>query len=321
MWLRKRPRVCRRRDRLSFVGLLQRSEHRTPDSQQAQIRPSHSASSDRWLHPLARCAAWHEGMRLVHRGVQKNSPYRLPGVAGSPEASHAQPWAGKFFVCSCALATATGRPMVHASLRDQLETFRSRAGTALPSTHEVLHIDLELAGGDAAHALRIARHEVLKWVSRRVGILPKHAWEFETFEHLPGGNAAYAVRLEMDDFDYWIARCDDPDKEVPGRTWTTEVSIVGYEGTGRFALRQQVASREHRPIFVPAVPGVVQQLVQAPGLHRLGRPVAVPPRMVDDQEAAYDLIGLIEDPRRRRPVIVVVRGKRKATRHRNGEQP
>jgi hypothetical protein len=193
--------------------------------------------------------------------------------------------------------------------REQLEAIRPQLGMSTPSIHPILHIDLDLQGNDPEQALRIARHEVLKWVARRVGNLPKVAWEFQSFEHLPGGSAAYAVRLQRDDCDYWITRCDDPDKSVAGRTWTTEVSVVGYAAGARFAIRQQMATRESLPSFVPAVPGIVQQVTERPGLHRWGRPLSVTPWLVGDDDNADRLIWLIEDPRRRRPTVVVSLGE------------
>ena len=195
------------------------------------------------------------------------------------------------------------------SFREQLEAIRPRLGTATPSIHPILHIDLDLRGDDPEQALRIARHEVLKWVAARVGKLPKAAWEFQSFEHLPGGSAAHAVRLQRDDCDYWITRCDDPDKSVPRRTWTTEVSVVGHAAGARFAIRQQMSTSESLPSFVPAVPGVVQQVNERPGLHRWGRALSVAPWLVADDDDADQLIALIEDTRRRRPVIIASLGE------------
>ena len=199
--------------------------------------------------------------------------------------------------------------MKHLSFREQLEAVGPRLRGAAPLIHPVLHIDLDLQGDNPEQALRIARLEVLKWVARRVGMPPKAAWEFDSFEHLPGGSAAYAVRLQRDDCDYWITRCDDPDKAVARRTWTTEVSVVGYAAGARFAVRQQAATHEWLPSFVPAVPGVVQQITERPGLQRCGRPLSVKLWLVADEGNLGRLIDLIEDARRRRPVIVVSLGE------------
>ena len=119
-----------------------------------------------------------------------------------------------------------------AFLSEQLAPLRTRIVENALSRRPVLHLDLELRGDDPEKATCEARLATLRWMQRRAGKLPPAAWDHQPFEHMPGGPAALAARVNDGDVDYWIGRLDDPDKNVPGRTWTTEVSVVHSAGEG-----------------------------------------------------------------------------------------
>jgi hypothetical protein len=49
--------------------------------------------------------------------------------------------------------------------------------------------------------------------------------EFQNFEYFSGGRNSVGIRLQNAYSDIWAIRADDPDKDIPGRTWTTEVTV------------------------------------------------------------------------------------------------
>ena len=67
------------------------------------------------------------------------------------------------------------------------------------------------------------------WGSCRA--LPKVAWDFQDFDLLVGGRSSTAVRIENGEFDLWALRAEDPDKDVAGRVWSTEIVIGGEVGS------------------------------------------------------------------------------------------
>jgi hypothetical protein len=87
---------------------------------------------------------------------------------------------------------------------------------------------------------------------------------------MPGGRAAFVARLQEAEIDCWLARVDDPDRSVPGRTWITEIAVVRYGQVARFGVRQKVAMFEQARDFCPAVPGIVRQVEEKPGLQWRG---------------------------------------------------
>ena len=84
--------------------------------------------------------------------------------------------------------------------------------------------------------------------NRSGGQLPKEAWAFEEFEYFSGGRNSTAVRIKTNNLDIWSIRADDPDKNIPGRIWTTEV-VVALTGDGRciFRTRLLVSSSRRLP--------------------------------------------------------------------------
>ena len=108
--------------------------------------------------------------------------------------------------------------------------------------HEILRVAADIDDGKAL----AARRQVLIWAERRSGSrFPKEAWEHQPFEHLSGGRNSIAIRIESDGADIWAIRAEDPDKQIPGRIWTTEV-VVGTLGsqTIRFSARLLASSSE-----------------------------------------------------------------------------
>ena len=125
--------------------------------------------------------------------------------------------------------------------------------------HEILRVAATIAGKDVSKSANSARREVLIWAERRSGgRLPKEAWDHQDFEHFSGGRNSVGVRIERDGADIWAIRADDPDKEVPGRIWTTEV-VVGTlaDQAPRFSVRLLASTSEEALNIEPHTPGLV----------------------------------------------------------------
>ena len=176
--------------------------------------------------------------------------------------------------------------------------------------HHVLHVSADLLGGDDAVAR--ARTEILRWARKRNGgELPPGAMEGAAFEHLSAGRNSSAVTVELPEITAWALRQEDPDKDVPGRIWTSEVTIWRTpDRSPRFAARLMVNSRETALAIAPAAPGYVRQLAENVGLLSDGRPVESAPRYITDEAAQDALINALVDPARRLPMLVVSAGDR-----------
>ncbi len=172
---------------------------------------------------------------------------------------------------------------------------------------EILRIGATIFGKPSLQISDVARKEVLAWAQRRAGgRLPSEAWDGRSFEYFSGGRNSIGVSLRTDDSDIWAIRIDDPDKMVPGRTWTTE-AVIGSQlnEAPRFSVRLLLNTPEDQPAIEPHAPGFVQQIAERCGL-AVG-PVAceAEPWIVEDDDTADDLIALLVNPARHVPVFVL----------------
>ena len=189
-------------------------------------------------------------------------------------------------------------------MAEALAPLRARLGPILRE-REILRVTAEIAGDDGAAAMDGARREVLAWAQKRCGRLPDAAWNGRAFEHMVGGRTALGVRIDQPDSDIWALRSDDPDKNVPGRTWTTEV-VIGRlaDRPARLSLRLLLSSPEDEPAIEPAVPGLLRQIGDRCGLSSDGVRVTVQPWRVDTDDELAALIELLGSRERRLPVVI-----------------
>ena len=189
-------------------------------------------------------------------------------------------------------------------MAEALAPLRARLGAILRE-REILRVVAEIGQDDAATAMDRARREVLAWAQKRCGSLPEAAWNGHAFDHMVGGRTALGVRIDQPDSDIWALRSDDPDKNVAGRTWTTEVVIGCLAGQSpRLSLRLLLSSPEDEPAIEPAVPGLLRQIGDTCGLVNDGRRLADQPWRVDSDDAVAALIELLGARERRLPVVV-----------------
>lgn len=173
--------------------------------------------------------------------------------------------------------------------------------------HEILRVAASIGGKDASESARAARREVLAWAQNRSGgRLPKQAWDFDSFEYLSGGRNSVGVRIQSPDSDIWAVRADDPDKHVPGRTWTTEVVVGWMQGQrSRFSVRLLASTSEDELAVEPHTPGLVQQVAETNGLLRGGYDLDAVPWRVEGDEDLDRLLDMLVDPDRALPIVVL----------------
>jgi hypothetical protein len=173
--------------------------------------------------------------------------------------------------------------------------------------HEILRVAASIAGKDASKSASSARREVLVWAEKRSGgRLPKEAWDHQDFEHFSGGRNSVGVRIERDGADIWAIRADDPDKQVPGRVWTTEV-VVGTlaDQQPRFSARLLASTSEETLNIEPHTPGFVQQVAERCGLTRGPYILEAEPWHINSYRETIRLIEMMVDPARKLPLFVL----------------
>jgi hypothetical protein len=173
--------------------------------------------------------------------------------------------------------------------------------------HEVLRVSATLTGEDAQAAALAAAAEVLKWATRQAGTkLPDQAWAGESFELPLPGRDPTAIRLRTAAADLWAFRLHRPDRNVPGRAWTTEVVLGHVPGqAARFSTRLLVATDEPELAIAPAVPGFLRQVAQKCGLAAGSQRLCTEPEHFRSREDGEALIDHLTDPGRVLPTIVL----------------
>jgi hypothetical protein len=166
-------------------------------------------------------------------------------------------------------------------------------------------------------AIQSARNDVLRWAQNRSGTnFPPESWKGKSFEVLFGGRTTIAVEINTDATVLWSLRADDPDKLVPRRIWTTEISI-GWDGHNlpQLSVRQIVSSPEADLNIDPHVPGFLFQIARNNGLLSNGRPIEPKCFSVRTEQDLQKVIDVIEDRSRRIPVILASSDERDAENH------
>jgi hypothetical protein len=173
--------------------------------------------------------------------------------------------------------------------------------------HEVLRVTALVHGKDTAKAAAAARREVLFWAQKRSGgRLPPDAWEFQDFDYLSGGRNSAAVRIEKNETDIWAIRADDPDKTVPGRSWTTEVVVgLAADKPCQFSARLLASTSEDDLDIEPHTPGLVQQVAEKCVLSRGPIDLSAEPWLIESEADAERLGELLVEPSRKLPVFVM----------------
>lgn len=195
--------------------------------------------------------------------------------------------------------------MAGGQIADALLPLRIRMRPSVQE-REVLRVAASCPHSNATVALEQARREILAWAQRRCGgRLPQEAWKGQGFEFLAGGRTTLGVSLSVDGTDLWALRGDDPDKNVAGRIWTTEV-VIGRNanGTPQLSLRLLVNTTEEELKFDPHVPGLLQQVASKCGLRVGGFDLSPEAKRVVTSDDVDSFISMLESPERRLPIFV-----------------
>lgn len=171
--------------------------------------------------------------------------------------------------------------------------------------HQILHISAELPPEEDATVR--ARTEILRWAQRRSGgRLPENAMAGFDFDLLVAGRNSSAVNVDLPEISAWALRQEDPDKDVPGRIWTSEAIIWSTpDSSPRFAARLTASSGETELDVMPAGPGYVRQLIDNVGLFIGDRPLSSLPWYIGDEAAEASFLELLSDNTRRLPLVVI----------------
>ncbi len=154
-------------------------------------------------------------------------------------------------------------------------------------------------------AFRAIQRDVLEWMSRKAGrALPVEAWEGHGFE-LDEVGAQRVAAVELPELRYWAARIDDADREVPRRTWTTEIGLASAdEEAVTLGSRLIVSARGDNPAYEPTIPVFVRQSIRASAAFLDGRSLPTGPWIIRSREDVSELYSLLIAPKRRCDVCV-----------------
>lgn len=178
---------------------------------------------------------------------------------------------------------------------------------------EILRVVAQVPGHEELDRFALARNEVVRWAhNRAAGELPPEAWEGKSFESLIAGRTTMAALVTPGESVLWSLRGDDPDKAVPGRIWSTEISLgrTSPGGDIRLGVRLVVNSDEPELVIEPAVPGLVRQIVDRCGLRDGEVPIRSDAHRASEKGHIDTLISWLFSGARRLPVIIAAGDER-----------
>ena len=177
---------------------------------------------------------------------------------------------------------------------------------------EILRISAKLKGEDFDESVKEAGEAALAWAENKVGrALPSVVREFREF--MSPNYDIITAKIGSENWNLWALRVEDADKEIPERSWSTEIVIGGNVGEQpQISLRLVVSTKE--PEFSqysiePSVPRLVSQMVAAPGLVKCARELSSEPLLIRTKSECEKLCDYLEDPKRQLPVFVAASDK------------
>ncbi|MBB6560047.1 hypothetical protein HNP48_002719 [Acidovorax soli] len=148
--------------------------------------------------------------------------------------------------------------------------------------------------------------EILRWINRRAGkALPAVAWQRQSFE-LSAIGSQRAAGVALQDPKYWAARLDDADKNVPQRTWITEIGVgIDPSGDILFGARLICTTRGADEAFERSIPGFVRTVISSGPAELDGVALRQELKVLSSDDDVANLVTLLEDPTRQSNVIVL----------------
>ena len=189
------------------------------------------------------------------------------------------------------------------TLSQQLKPIRDELRRGASEVRPIVQVTCQLLG-TRTDAVLSARTTILEWLRDKQGIrdLPRAAWVGESFEI--DASQDRPVQVEAHGA-VWAMRYDNPDGEIPGRTWRTEAILAWRADVALAGIRLSVISRVWDVPIEKSVPKVVTSLVRAPGLTDYGISLYSSPLDITIPGEVEELVALLENPGRTRPVYVV----------------
>jgi hypothetical protein len=162
-------------------------------------------------------------------------------------------------------------------------------------------------GGEAPFEQTV--RETVIWMRKRNRAIPEVAIAGGAFDVGGGGDSpARAVALEFENGRLWAASLDDPDKNVAGRTWVTEVTVAEQAGRVLFGTRLINVTRGIDAPYVPSLPGLSRQIISQLPATADQISLSDVAQRVTNPEDVDDLIALLDDPSRKLPVVAIADG-------------
>ena len=193
--------------------------------------------------------------------------------------------------------------MKQKSWKEQINTIRKELFPNSPEITPVIQVTGQLTGESAKSTFSVGRDTVLKWLNDKQDIdLPKKAWKGKSFElDLTRSRPVVVDALNKQ---LWALRYDNPDRNIPGRIWRTEVVILIVDDDAQIGIRLTAISHQKDKTLSLSIPGVVNDLCESPGLRDYGELLAGKVTEIKTQKQVNKIITLIENSQRTRPVYV-----------------
>jgi hypothetical protein len=196
-------------------------------------------------------------------------------------------------------------PHHQGSLAEALKPVATALREHKSTIRPVSQVIVTLGASKGKNPFEAARKSCLQWLAKRAGRpLPESAWNGSTFE-LEEVGAQRVGAVGIDSPRYWAARLDDADREVPQRTWVTEIGLGQVDDkTVLFGTRLICVTRGEDVPYDRTIPGFVRPIVESVGATLDGRVIGRNPWLVGTEDEVDALVELLLLPSRDADVIV-----------------
>jgi hypothetical protein len=191
------------------------------------------------------------------------------------------------------------------TIADQLQALGPRLRRSVPEIRTVNQLELEISGSSSELLFDACREIILHWINSRSGRpLPRHAWDGMSFQ-LEDIGAQFAAAIALKEPKFWAARLDDADRNVPRRSWITEIELAPV-GAGSLLLGSRLlcVSRQENPTYQPSIPAFIRQIANLHEIKLDGRAINDDPWILTTGQDVEEFIDLIQNPKRKHDVIL-----------------
>ncbi|VEB39778.1 Uncharacterised protein [Chromobacterium violaceum] len=152
------------------------------------------------------------------------------------------------------------------------------------------------------HNANTAIDTIIAWLSEKQKIaLPDIAFRREPFEI----DASNSYPVEAVNFDgIWSVEFNKPDADVPGRIWRTEATVACLDENSYIGVRLSIIDSVYDTDYVSSIPSFIPTLIDDPGIDDYNTILSNSATRVSTPEEALQLISLIKNENRTRPVVL-----------------